>query len=319
MKTEFLTEEIWPMIKLLSKKSKSTKIAVAYFGSGASKLINFKRDDILLVAMTIGNVKAGQVNPHEIEILYKMGVHIYSMVNLHSKVFLFDNYLIVGSSNASFNSEIKLVEAAILTTNTNSIRGANEFFKLNCVEQVDQTYISLCKKQYSPPKAIPYIAKDIQKRGFKGQFSPLWVLSTAPMKEDYHPDDIKLFNKRLPTFERELKNKNKYEVDKICYPISHRVISKIKAGDIFIKIHSQNNRSYVCEPTRVLGVIKNTKTKKAQLLYEEKKISKTKQWKPLEIILRKNKISGIKKVSSRRIENENTKKLLLNISVSLKQ
>lgn len=311
MKTNFLTDDIWKTIKTLSDTSRKTKVAVAYFGTGASKLINLKKGDVLLVSMTIGNVKAGQVNPSEIEIIFKKGVQIYTLINLHAKIFLFDKSVIVGSTNASFNSADTLIEAAILTDDKKAIKDAEEFFLENCVEKVESDYIKLCKSKYNPPKFLGAKSKRTTHK-FKGRLSPLWVLSTTQMKNDYHPEDVKIYDKKLPTFENKLKDKKKFEVNKIYYPINHRVISEIKTGDIIVQIHCHKVKTNVCEPCRVLGIIKNSKTQKAQLLYEGKIDSITKQWKPLENILRKNQIKGIKRVSSRRIENENTKKILLN-------
>lgn len=310
MATKFLSDNIWRTIKTLSDKSRKTKVAVAYFGTGATKLFKLKQGDILLVAMTIGNVKAGQVNPSEIEILFKRGVQIFTLTNLHSKIFLFDKSVIVGSTNASYNSVDTLIEAGVFTDDKKAIKDADNFFKDNCVEKVDAAYIKLCKKKYNAPKFFGAKSK-LTKRNFKGQFSPLWVLSTSEIGKEY-PSDVKLYDKKLPVFQSKLKNKKKYEVEKIRFPLKSRVISNIKTGDIIIQIFCHKVKADVYEPCRVLGVIKNSLTQKAQLIYEEKKDATIKTWNGLETVLRQNKVKGIKRTSTRRIENENTKKLFLN-------
>lgn len=311
MAIKFLSDDIWAIIKKSSTNSLKTKVAVAYFGTGATKLLKLKKDDTLLVAMTIGNVKAGQVNPFEIEILFKKGVKIFTLANLHSKIFLFDKTVIVGSTNASYNSSDTLIEAAVLTDDKKAIKDADKFFTENCIEKVEPDYLKLCKKKYNAPKFFG--AKSKPKLGkFKGQLSPLWVLSTVPMKRDFKDEDEKLYKSKLRVFENKLKNIKKYEIERIYYPLNHRVISNIHTGDIIIELHGRKIKTDVYEPSRVLGIIKNKKTQKAQLLHEVKKDVPSKPWILLEKILRKNQVRAISKNSSKRIQNENTKKLLLN-------
>lgn len=310
MATKFLSDSIWATIKTLSEKSRKMKVAVAYFGTGATKLFKLKQGDTLLVAMTLSNVKAGQVNPSEIEVLFKRGVEIFTLTNLHSKIFLFDKSVLVGSTNASYNSADTLIEAGVLTDDKKAIKDADNFFKDNCIERVDAAYIKLCKKKYKAPKFFGARSKRT-KRNFKGQLSPLWVLSTAEIGKEY-PSDVKLYDKKLPVFESKLKDKKIYEVEKIRFPLKNRVISHIKPGDIIIQIFCHKVKADVYEPCRVLGVIKNLITQKAQLIYEEKKNATIKTWNGLDTILRQKNVKGIKRTSTRRIDNEDTKKLLLN-------
>ena len=111
---KFLADDIWATIRSLSLKSKRTKVAVAYFGTNGSKQLELKSGDTLIVAMGLNNVKTGQVDPNEIAKLFKKGVKIFTVQNLHSKIYLFDKHLIIGSSNVSSNSENNLIEAGIL-------------------------------------------------------------------------------------------------------------------------------------------------------------------------------------------------------------
>jgi hypothetical protein len=55
-----LSNDIWTTIKKLSQKSKRTKIAVAYFGTGATKQLKLKTGDTLVVAMGLNNVSVRQ-------------------------------------------------------------------------------------------------------------------------------------------------------------------------------------------------------------------------------------------------------------------
>jgi len=59
---KFLSDDIWVTIKKLAEKSKHRKFAVAYFGNGAASRLKLKRGDTLILAISLKNVKAGQVN-----------------------------------------------------------------------------------------------------------------------------------------------------------------------------------------------------------------------------------------------------------------
>ena len=104
---KFLSEDnIWETIKSLSSKSKRRKVAVAYFRQGKKPLINFRKGDTLIIAMNDENIKSGQANPYEIESLFKKGVEIFKVENLHAKIYIFDKKVIIGSPNISNNSFI---------------------------------------------------------------------------------------------------------------------------------------------------------------------------------------------------------------------
>ncbi len=304
---KFLSDDIWPIIKSLSGKSRKTKVAVAYFGAGAATQLALKKGDTLLVAMTLSNVKAGQVNPFEIEKLYNKGVHIFNLPNLHSKIYLFDKSVIIGSANVSSNSADTLIESGLLTDDIKTVSQADSFIKTHCIEKVEQDYIEVCKKNYNPPKFFGSRQKrTITKSKFKGQLSRLWVISTKhssvedeiPAKDDKHFDEM-------------ISNKRTFKKEKISYPLSNSFIQQVREGDIIIEVFTAKVNSKVFEPKRALGVSLNKLKTHKILLVEERKNPKTKGWKKLENILRQNGVKAVTKNSTREIKNDNTKKILL--------
>jgi PLD-like domain len=306
---KFLAEDIWTSIKQLSKKSKLTKVAVAYFGTNGAKQLNLKKSDTLIVAMSINNVKMGQVNPFEIEKLYKKGVNIFTVQNLHSKIYLFDNEVIIGSANVSTNSENTLLEAGILTNDPTTISNANIFLENLSVERVEQDYIEVCKEKYNPPKNFDNKRKTVSTTDFKGQLSRLWIISTKHSKRG--KEDEILLEKELPKFENKLVNKKSFIVTDVEYGIDDYFINNIKEGDILIELFNHKVRVDVIKPQRVLGITINKKTKKAFLRVEARKTEINKPWYKLELLLKRNNIKAIKKTSTREIKNDNTKKVIL--------
>jgi len=305
---KLISNDIWDVIRNYSRKTQKSKVATAYLTSNAFDKVPLKKGDILLVAMCKRNLECGSVNPYEVEKYYNKEVKIYNLDNLHAKIFLFGNIVVIGSSNLTSNSE-NLVEAGIITDSSKVILAAKQFFKENCIEPISIGYINLCKKWYKPPTFSGIKGKKKSTK-FNGQLSNLWVLNTHPIKGDTTKDDI-LFENKKNTFNKHITDKTKYKINRIFYPLKHRVIANVKKGDMIIEIHKDKTNTEVYYPCRVIGIIKNKKTNKAQLLYEDLIKSKSKPWKSFEKILKDNKIINIKKTSTRNITNEYTKKVIL--------
>ncbi len=303
---KFLSNDIWPVIKSLSNSSRKTKIAVAYFGTGASTQFSFKKGDILLVAMTLNNVKIGQINPFEIEKLYKKGVFIFTLANLHSKIYLFDKKVIIGSPNVSSNSANTLIETGILTDDSKTISLTENFIKEYCIEKVEQDYIKICKKNYNPPNFFGGRKKKVTSKKIKGQLSRLWVIST---KSSTVNDEISVKEEKL--FEKEISDKQAFTTEKITYSPSDSFIKNIRKGDMLIQVFNRKLNSIVYEPKRALGTAWNKVRTHKVLIVEERINPNTKGWKVLEKKLKQNDIKSITKNSTREIKNENTKKILL--------
>ena len=305
---EFLSENIWTTIRNLSEKSKRTKVAVAYFGTGASQLLTLKKGDTLIVAMHLNNVKAGQVNPFEIEKLLEKGVLLYNLSNLHSKIYLFDEKVIISSANVSSHSVDTLIETGILTDDTTIIDDAEKFIKENSVEKVEQDYIELCKENYNPPKFFGKKTKQ-KKDNFKGQLSRMWVISTKPTY--FNEEDYVVLEKDEESFNQKITDKRTFKLSEIKYLSSDRFINNVQEGDIIIEIVGHKVRTQVLKPKRALGVTFNSNKNDAFLRVEERKKSITKGWTLFEKFLRQNGIKSITKNSTREIKNETTKKILL--------
>ena len=91
------------------------------------------------------------MNPSEVQVLFDLGVKIYTLQGLHAKIYVFDNNVVIGSANISSRSENILTEAALLTSDSKVIRESRAFIAQYATERVEQDYITLCKKQYKPP------------------------------------------------------------------------------------------------------------------------------------------------------------------------
>ncbi|MFT3822889.1 MAG: phospholipase D-like domain-containing protein [Chitinophagaceae bacterium] len=308
--TKFLSDNLWTTLHDLSQKSKRTKVAVAYLGTGASKQLNLKKGDTLLVAMDLNNVRAGQVNPHEVQKLFDKGVSIFSLPNLHAKIYLFDRKVIIASANVSSHSANHLIEAAILTEDKKILKDAERFINENCIEKVEQDYLKFCKENYSPPKNFKTTRKSKTRSSFKGQLSRLWVISTKPI--DFTDSDYEILEKDKEIFKKKISNKRTFELSEIKYSIRDKFINNVKEGDILIEIVKHKTRANVIQPKRALGVTFDKAKGKAYLRVEERRNAVVKGWANLERLLRQNGIKAITKNSTRQVKNESVKRILLN-------
>ena len=107
MTTELITDRVWAAITEAARNTKTPAyVAVAYFGNGASKLLPLRKGSRLVVDASEHAVKSGQTSPAELLKLHRKGVKVYSIENLHAKVFVFGRTAFVGSANVSQRSNL---------------------------------------------------------------------------------------------------------------------------------------------------------------------------------------------------------------------
>lgn len=137
MSTEFLGADIWSDLTAKAKRFNGKSfVAVAYFGTGAARRLPLKKGSTLVVDASDKAVKSGQTNPAELIKLRNRGVRIFSMPNLHAKVFVFGEVAFVGSTNVSDNSEDVYWEAAIRSGQTSVVSRAKQFVRTGAVNEI---------------------------------------------------------------------------------------------------------------------------------------------------------------------------------------
>ena len=150
---ELLEDDVWSELQQAARASKRPAyVAVAYFGQGGARMLPLPRGSRLVVDASEKAVKAGQTSPAELAKLVRRGVRVYSVADLHAKVFVFGRTAYVGSTNVSRLSANKLVEATIKTTDPDTVRKARLFIKGLCLHELGQETIKKLQKQYRPPR-----------------------------------------------------------------------------------------------------------------------------------------------------------------------
>jgi len=153
MTTSFLSQDIWPQLtKSVRGSRQGCSVAVAYFGKGASHLLPLAKGSRLVVDASEGSVASGQTCPADLVRLVNRGVAVYSVPNLHAKVFVLGRTAYIGSVNVSNRSASTLVEAVIRTTEGNAVRAAREFVQRHCLHRLTPKILEQLAKLYRPPR-----------------------------------------------------------------------------------------------------------------------------------------------------------------------
>jgi hypothetical protein len=153
MTTRLVGRESWTALRrAVRTASRPSLVAVAYFGQGAASMLPLRRGSRLVVDAGEGTVKSGQTCPAELAKLAKRGVRIYSVSNLHAKVFVLGSRAFVGSANVSGHSANDLVEAMIETTDRKVVSSAKRFVLDLCLTPLGPEAVARLQKMYRPPR-----------------------------------------------------------------------------------------------------------------------------------------------------------------------
>ena len=154
MSSQLVTENVWRALTTATRRSSQpAAVAVAYFGQGAAKLLPLPPRSRLVVDASEAAVKSGQTCPEELQKLIKKDVRVYSIPNLHAKVFAMGRKAYVGSANVSQNSASTLVEAMIATTDPEAVEAARRFVRELCIHELGPEALGRLTDLYRPPRS----------------------------------------------------------------------------------------------------------------------------------------------------------------------
>src|SRR5688572_22041220 len=86
-------------LQRLSRASSERKAAVAYVTS--DQYVEFKEDDLLVVDASDMAIACGETDREVLTRAFSRGVRLYSLPDLHAKLFVFDDTAVIGSANLS--------------------------------------------------------------------------------------------------------------------------------------------------------------------------------------------------------------------------
>lgn len=249
MSDNLLTEGVWDhLTRAVRDHPKQCHVAVAYFNSGAAKLLPLEEGSLLVVNMSENAVKSGLTDPGEILKLLNRGVGINSVENLHAKVVVAKNVAFVGSTNASRSSAERLTEAALRTTRAGAVGECREFVRGLAGEVVTPEYARRMKKLYRPPRGV-----------FAGQRSkspepkhqPLWLVPLV--YSDWDAEDERQGKIGLPKAKEKMRSSTRFRVEQFHWQ-GLDLLQGLEADHLLMQFMDEGKQTMVSPAARVVHV-----------------------------------------------------------------
>lgn len=152
-------DSVWTEITERAQKAQRRRVAVAFVGRGAPKMLPLDKGDELYVDASTGALAQGATNPEALAAYLKKGVGVWSLRGLHAKVCLFDRTAVIGSANASAHSQSSL-EAVCVTTEPEVVAEARAFLdglagRADDLIEVDDTFVRAARLKYRDARPSP--------------------------------------------------------------------------------------------------------------------------------------------------------------------
>ena len=245
MSTVFITQDIWPRLtKAVLGSQQSCAVAVAYFGAGAGRLLPLPKNSRLVVDASERAVASGQTCPADLSKLVKRDVKVFSVPNLHAKVFVLGRAAYVGSANVSSRSASQLIEAIIRTTESDVVRDARKFVLDHCLHELTPARLKRLAKLYRPP-LIPggKRGKKTPKETFRRPTLPRLLLAQMQL-EDWSERDQALHDAALVVAKKRRLHPRSFELE------SFRLTGKCtyRRDDVVIQIIDEGGGNVLATP-----------------------------------------------------------------------
>ena len=247
MSSKLITDNPWRAITAAAKHS-AGRVAVAYFGKGAARLLPMKAGSVLVVDASERAVKSGQTCPPDLLTLIKKGVNVFSVENLHAKVFSFRGVAFVGSTNVSGTSAHTLLEAVLRTAEKGTVGDIREFVNEIAKEPVSAEHAKRLARIYKPPKFGGSKGRKRAERHIRPSHVPLIVVNLV--EEIWTAAEAKAANVARPAAKRLVQRGN--ELDELTWSGAR----PFAMGDQILQVIGTSSGSImIAPPGRVIQIV----------------------------------------------------------------
>lgn len=249
---KFLTGDIWGKIGDYIKPENTVRVCIAYV---TANNLDLHKNDILICDASDFCIKMGNTKAKVLKHYFDKGVKIYSNADLHSKMLITENHLVLGSANLSQNSAKRLIESAILTDNDSLISQAQSFFYnlKNDSEKVTREVINklLEIEVVSQPKK-PYSGGKNKTRelSFGEKY---WFLNVSDLEEKKYFEVKPKLDKIIQAVVSDTKFE-KTELDTIYFKKDMKLLEKFNEGDQLLQKWTNQNKNYYYPFTTILHI-----------------------------------------------------------------
>ena len=139
--TSIETVKLWAKIEKLGKEAKQKMAAVAYVSYDT--VLKFGKGDVLVCDASDKQVACGATSARVLADALARGAKLYSLTDLHAKLFVFDDHVVISSTNVS-NSSLILHEAGVISNAATLCKqAATEINRLKASsERIDQAFVN---------------------------------------------------------------------------------------------------------------------------------------------------------------------------------
>jgi hypothetical protein len=223
-------------LKKLAKTAHKKSAAVAYVTD--DEAVVFEEGDVLITDASDEAIKAGQTTAAVLKAMWKRNVAIFSIPKLHSKLYIFDRHVIVGSANLSKSSQ-KRIEIALLTDHPTTVSASRLLIdglrKLGTL--VDESFIARISKL--PVTSHPEV-KDGSKHQLIVDISPrAWLVGLKPTQEKAEEQTV--VKAGLKEAEKHVSQEDS-SVSWIRFRGNSRFRREAKKGDVLVCIWTAGNK-----------------------------------------------------------------------------
>ena len=247
MTTQMHTTDVWPRLRKLSQRSGRKYVAVPFLGAGAHKRLMLRQGDTLVVRFDMLSIKAGLTDPREVLYYLRKRVLVHSVDNLHAKVFVFGHRAIVGSPNISQSSERSLIEAALETTDSATVKKAIAFVKSLRGDIVEPQYARGMVRYYNPPRG----GKRKPPPPPPPKQSALWAVPLV--RGPWDDEDYRQEKYAKAEAKKRLQRPRSFSVEDFLW-WGDRFLNRVKRGQRIMMCTSERNKTMVSPPARVLVI-----------------------------------------------------------------
>jgi hypothetical protein len=292
---KIITNKVWTQIIRLLDKRENKFAAIAYVSKGSP--LSFGDGDVLVCDASDHAIKTGETAAVTLKRFLNNGAELYSYQNLHAKILISGDSVVIGSANLSTSSENYLLEVSLITTRS-QIRSQVSAFIHNLIKvsaRIDDDFIrhiiSLpVKRGFRPFNARKSAKAEVGEIGNR-----YWVVNTHPLKS--YPDYEEEYVEKGEEESREALKNPDAEVSWIRSTGKGRFRRLAKPGDTIIEITKYKRKAVVSAPRPILVRQQYRKWTRFYLGESNRNIS----WTLFEDKLRKIGLIKIKKTSTREL------------------
>jgi hypothetical protein len=251
--SELLSDQLWPRVREIDRGDQPVTAAFAYFSHDH---LNLRIGDVLIVDASDGNVRSRSIDAGLLNSLHKQGVLIYNMPGLHAKVIRIGAYAVVGSANSSNNSEKRLTEAAVVSS--------DPLFKTQVTLFLEQLQAAAQQLMLEDIRRLMRIKLDPKKP--TAPTSPMkltnnpparWWLGIGPLSDRINQSESKDVASGMQEASYLTSNSATY-FDSIRWVSSAQITKRFRVGDIVFRAYStpwgENKNTRVMCPAIILYI-----------------------------------------------------------------